>query len=285
MFRLLCLLPAFLVGAGLFAQGPLDGYLKGKGKLDIVPSLSFNSAQRFVGAGGQVYDAAFRGSTLSLFAEYGLTERFDLVGTAAYVFTNNQSGLQDGGFFVKYRPFFRTFSPNNRLGILLGAGAAFPLSDYEPTANGALGQKAVTAPARLIVQWETPAGLFLNLTGGYNARFDRLQEADIARVRQERPDYQPIDPASFYTVLFKIGLPAARYYLDAWVEWQHTPGGADFVPDMVDLPQAYGVSYTQIGGTLYYTENGKNGIALSGAYILGGRNTSRMMRITVGYVF
>lgn len=270
--------------AGLLAQGPLDGYLKGKGVLDLAPSFSFNSAKNFAGAGGRSYPLSYKGNMISLFGEYGLGRKLDVVGTAAYVFTSNRSGLQDGGLFVKYRPLYREIPGAGRLGLLLGSGLSFPLTRYEPALTGALGQRAVIAPLRLIVQWETPPGLFLNVTGGYNRRFDRLRDADVARIRKERPDYQPVDPADFSTLLVKIGLPAARFYTDAWIEWQWTAFGADYEPGVPDLPQAYGVAYTQIGGTFFYSENGKNGAYLSGGYILGGRNTGRLLRLTLGMV-
>ena len=283
----LLFLPVFLLYVApfpLFAQGPLDGYLKGKGVLDLAPSFSVNSAKRFEGADGQLYDVGYKGSMLSLFAEYGLGERIDLVATAAYVFTSRQSGLQDGAVLLKYRPVYRRMGQAGKLGLLLGSGLGFPLTNYKPAATAALGQKALIVPARLIVQWETPLGLFFNLGGGYNWRFDRLRDEDIAVVRKLRPDYQPVQPANFATMLFKIGFPAKRYYLDAWVEWQHTRGGADYVPEAPDLPQSFGVSYTQAGGTLYYSENGKNGFYLSTGYIFGGRNTSRILRVTAGMV-
>jgi hypothetical protein len=274
-----------LLAAPLAAQGPLDGYLKGRRVLDLAPSISFNKAATFAGAGGQSYETPYQGSLLSLFAEYGVSKKIDLVATAAYVFTSNQSGLQDGGLYAKYRPLRKKLGKAGHLDLLLGAGASFPLSDYAPTVTGALGQKAVSVPARLIAQWETSWGIFLNLTGGYNWRLDRLDAADIAQVRSQRPDYRPTAPPHFSTFLVKIGLPARHYYLDAWAEWQHTLGGADYQPNVPDLPQAYGVSYAQVGGTAYYSENGRTGFYLSGGYILGGRNTSRIRRITLGMVF
>jgi hypothetical protein len=279
----LLLLP--LLTQALHAQGPLDGYLKGKGVLDVVPSLSFNSARQFLGAEGQRYDEGFRGNTLALFAEYGLTEHLDAVATAAYVFTETQSGLQDGGLHLKYRPVYRPMGNVGHLGLLVGAGASFPLARYDIVAAGALGQRALTLPVRFIVQWDTPVGLFFNLTGGYHWRLDRLTEADIQAIRRVRPAFQPVEPSDFYTALFRIGFPAARYYLDAWAEYQHTPGGTDYVPGVPDLPQAYGVSFTQIGGTAYYSEGGRLGFILSGAYMLRGRNTAQMLRLTAGIVF
>ncbi len=276
----LLLLPGYCL-----AQGPLDGYLKGRGHLDLAPSFSFNSARDFIGAEGQRYATPYRGSMLGLFATYGLQERLDLVATAAYVFTERQSGWQDGGLFVKYRPVYTELGASGKLGILLGTGLSFPIGNYQPTATGALGQRATVVPARLIVQWETPIGLFVNLTGGYNWRLDALRAEDVATVRQARPDYQPLRPRNFTTALLKIGFPSRHTYFDAWLEWQHTTGGANYQPDVVDLPQAYGVSYTQVGGTAYYSESTRTGFYVSTGYILGGRNTSRLVRLTGGLVF
>lgn len=267
------------------AQGPLDGYLKGKGVLDLAPSFSINDAKKFDGAGGLTYEEPYKGQLLNLFAEYGLTKKFDLVATAAAVFTPLQSGLQDGGLFVKYRPLYREIGNAGKVGVLFGTGASFPLSNYKVTATGALGQRAITVPAKLILQWETPLGLFLNLTGGYHFRLDEIKAADIAIIRQQRPDYEPVDPQNFTTFLVKLGFPARHFYLDGWAEWQHTSGGADYVQNVTDLPQSYGVSYTQIGGTAYYSDNGRTGFYISGGRILSGRNTSRIQRITFGMVF
>jgi hypothetical protein len=269
----------------LMAQGPLDGYMKGRKKLDLAPSFSLNNASTFYGANQSKYNETYKGQLLSMFAAYGVTDRFDLVATGSFVFTTLQSGLQDGGLFVKYRPIYADLKKQGKLSVIFGTGANFPLSDYEPTATGALGQKAISVPARLITQWETKLGLFINLTAGYNWRIDELKEADVALIRKERPNYEATTPPDFSTVLVKIGFPAAHYYLDAWVERQYTKGGVDYMPSVLDLPQAYGVTYTQIGGTAYYSKSGKRGIFVSGGYILNGRNTSGIRRLTLGAVF
>lgn len=274
----------YCFGGFAFAQGPLDGYLKGKGVLDLAPSFSVMSARQLDGAPGQTYALPYRGNMLSLFAEYGLTARIDVVATGAYVFTSARSGLQDGGVFVKYSPWQWEGASKGKFRLLLGTGAAFPLANYEPGVTGALGQKAVLLPLRLIAQYESPWGPFINLSGGYNRRFDRPATNDIARIRQQRPDYEAPRPPSSATALLKIGLPARHYYIDAWIERQQSFGGVDYVPDLPDLPQVYGVSYTQAGGTLFYSEHGGSGFYFSGAYIFQGRNVSRILRVTGGIV-
>jgi hypothetical protein len=280
MFRIFLLLLPY----SLFSQGALDGYLKGKNHLDLAPSISFNSANKFAGGQGELYDIGFKGQLLSVFAEYGLSERFDLIGTAAYVFNKDNSGLQDGSLLAKYRIFYDKVGKIGKLGVLFGTGANFPLRNYEVLTTGALGQKATSVPARMILQLETKSGIFVNLTGGYNWRLDELKTEDINAILAKQPNYIAIEPQNFSTYLFKIGFPTAHYYLDAWAERQITIGGSNFKEGVLDLPQSYSVSYTQIGGTAYYSENGKRGFYLSSGYMLKGRNTSKILRVTLGFV-
>ncbi|HRD79403.1 MAG TPA: hypothetical protein PK198_24825 [Saprospiraceae bacterium] len=275
---------SLLFSATLCAQGPIDGYLKGKGNLDIAVSLSNNSAQDFFGKDGAVYNEPFRGRFLALFAEYGFTDDLDIVATLPYVFTSTQSGFQDGSLHLKFRPLRIKTGDGGFFNAVAAAGISAPLSNYEPLAAGAIGQRATVLQPRLVLQWDSGFGPFFNLTGGYNVRLDALREEDIAGVRLLRPDYNPEQPKNFTNWLIKAGLPAANYYLDVWLERQFTQGGADYAPMVPDLPQAYGVTYTQIGGTAYYSENGKVGFYLSGAHILSGRNTSGITRITAGVV-
>lgn len=275
---------SLLLPSALLAQGPIDGYMKGKGKLDVAVSLSNNSASDFFGKDGAVYNEPFQGRFLAVFAEYGITDDLDLVATLPYVFTSTQSGFQDGSLHLKFRPLRVKTAEGGYFNAVAAAGISAPLSNYEPLAAGAIGQRATVLQPRLVLQWDSGFGPFFNLTAGYNVRLDALREEDIAGVRLLRPDYNPEQPKNFTNWLIKAGLPAANYYLDVWLERQFTQGGADYAPMVPDLPQAYGVSFTQIGGTAYYSENGKTGFYLSAGHILGGRNTSGITRITAGLV-
>ncbi len=280
------IITALFATQGLYAQGPLDGYMKGKGNLDLAPSFSYMHAPDFAGAGSAVYAEPYTGYMLSAFAEYGVTDRFDLVATVPYIITTGQKGFQDGGFYAKYQVLKAKAGQLGQIRLIGGVGASLPLSGYAPVATGALGQRAVVVPARAILQWDTKWGPFVNLTGGFNWRLDDYKDADLARVRDLRPEYNPTAPPGYSTWLVKIGLPAKNYYLDAWWELQHIPvdKGSNYVQGVVDLPQAYGVSYSQVGGTVYYSETGKRGVFLSGAKILNGRNVSRVFRLTGGFV-
>ncbi|MEZ4891435.1 MAG: hypothetical protein R2778_00255 [Saprospiraceae bacterium] len=43
---------------------------------------------------------------------------------------------------------YKSLGQAGKLGILLGSGAMFPISRYEPVSTGALGQRAVSVPVK-----------------------------------------------------------------------------------------------------------------------------------------
>lgn len=278
----LATLAASLLAFGAQAQGPIDGYLKRRGEADLALGFSSTGADTFTGGDGTAYtDFPFRGQILSAFVTVGVTDRLDLVASVPYVFTDGSQGVQDGAAFAKAL-LLRTplnADGDQTLDVLGALGVSLPLSRYEVVAAGAIGQRAKVVQPRLVVQYNRP-GLFASTVLGYNYRFDGLDEARLAEIQRTRPAYLPEQPKDFVTALLRVGVPLPRVYADAWVELRRTAGGSDFVPDVEELPQAYDVDYQQVGGTVYYSEGPTLGFAVSGAQFLGGRNTSKLWRLS-----
>ena len=267
------------------AQGPIDGYLKGAGEADIALGVSATGADVFVGGGGEEFrDFPFRATLLSGFVAYGISDELDFVASVPFVITETTSGLQDGAAFVKGRllrvPLGRSGADggsDESLDVLGAIGASLPLSDYDIVAAGAIGQRAKVIQPRLVAQYNRP-GFFASAVLGYNYRFDELDELRLAEIQRTRPAYFPEQPKDYVTTLLRAGVPTSRLYVDAWVEIQQTLGGRDFVPEVVELVQPYDVDYTQVGGTVYYSEGPRLGFALSGAGFVRARNSSRLWR-------
>ncbi len=274
-------------GSGL-AQGPIDGYVKKKGELDLALGLSATGATKFIDGEGEVIPQGFRAQLIGLFGAFGVTDRINVVASVPYVVTDATAGLQDGAVFAKglfWRKPFR--SGDRQIGTLdfIGAlGVQVPLSDYEVVANGAIGQRAKVVQPRLLAQWNG-TGYFLNALAGYNYRFDALDEVALARIQRTRPGYRPQQPYDNVNILVRAGYPGRRFYVDAWLELQRTLGGGNFTADLEELAQAYDVDYQQAGGTVYYSESDHWGFAASGARVLGGKNTSEFWRLTGTLVY
>lgn len=278
------LFASFLKVFSAFSQGAIDGFLKGKSQLDLAFSLSQMSAKEFIATGGYQYSAPFKAHAVSMFFEYGLSKRLDIVGTANYIFTSTENGFQDGSLYLKYRPFYKQTARMGRFGLIGAGGMGFPLAQYNVTNTGALGQRAQFVASRIGGQWETPHGLFGFVIGGYDWRLDRLVAEDIARIRKAQPDFIPVDPPNSWVVLSKIGFAAAHFYLDAWVERRETIGGDVFQPRTLQLAQSFDQDFVQIGGTVYYTDTGKNGVYLSMGTVVKGVNIAKSQRWTIGAI-
>ena len=278
------------LSASLAAQGPIDGYVKARGELDLALGLSLTGADRFAGGPGERFDFPFSARIVGGFAAYGLTDRLNVVASVPLVVTDADAGLQDGALFAKgliaRRQLRRGAEARQWASLdLIGAlGVQAPLSRYEVVAAGAIGQRARLVQPRLVAQLNG-RGYFASILTGYNYRFDGLDAEALARIQRTRPGYRPEQPHDFVNVLLRAGIPTSKLYVDAWLEFQRTLGGEDFVEGVEELPQAYRVDYRQVGGTVYYSESAHWGFAVAGAAVIGGRNTSLLRRATATVVY
>ena len=282
----LVLIVALASARALPAQGPIDGYLKSRGQADIAVGVSAAGADRFRGGDGTSYDFPYRGTVVGGFVAYGLTDGLDVVASIPFVITDSVAALQDGAVFAKGRLLTVPLAEDGSrsLDVLGALGIQLPLSRYAVDATGAIGQRAQVVQPRLVAQYNQP-GFFASTVLGYNYRFDELDGDRLAAIQETRPAYQPNQPSDYVTALLRLGVPTERIYVDAWVEFQRTLSGRDFVPGVEELVQPYDVDYQQVGGTVYYTEGGRWGFAASGATFLESRNTSQLWRLTGSVIF
>ena len=286
--RCIACVASCLIVAALGAQGPIDGYLKKRGELDLALGFSGLGADQFVGGEGEPYDLGFRANLFGAFGTYGITDRLNLVASVPYVITDGSAGLQDGAVFAKagLKTLRLSHGGESRTTLdLIGAlGVQLPMSRYDVVAAGAIGQRARLVLPRLVAQLNG-RGYFASVLAGYNYRFDRLDAEALARIQRRRPEYDPKQPQDFVNFLVRAGLPTSKLYVDAWLEVQRTLGGADFVAGAEELPQTYGVDYEQVGATVYYAESTHWGFAGSAAVVIGGRNTSLSRRLTATLIY
>jgi len=253
-------------------QGPIDGYLKGKGMLDIALSYTYSSSNKYFGADNKQFDLEYESHTAGLFTEYGISDKVDAVLTLPFVITDEEKNFQDLGLFIKYRPLYVQVKEKNKLGIILSTGYSFPVSNYQPDVTGALGQRAQVIPLKAVAQFEFEKGTFINFTGAYHLRVDRLSDATIEEAQAANPLFQPSRPGNFMTLMLKGGLAAQYYYFDLYAEYQKTFDGVDFEDSIVKPSQLYAVDYLKLGAGFYYSIDSHTGFALNAAYIPAGKN-------------
>lgn len=267
-----------------FAQGPIDGYMKGKKNLDIALSYTYSASDNYNDGEGNELDLEYKAHMASLFAEYGISDKVGAVMTLPYVVGQGERNFQDMGLFVKYRPFYKSLSDKNKIGLILSTGYSFPVSNYQPDVTGALGQRAKVIPLKAIAQAEFDKGIFVNLTGAYHARLDRVSDETLETVQATNPGFNETKPGNYATLMLKGGMAMRYIYFDLFAEYQKTFGGVDYEDSVVKPAQLYAVDYLKIGGVFYYAMDEHAGFALNASYIPFGRNIGNIFSFSAALI-
>jgi len=219
-----------------------------------------------------------------LFMEYGISNKVDAVLTLPFIVGNEEKNFQDMGLFVKYRPLYIPIKQKLKFGIILSTGCSFPISKYEPDVTGALGQRAIVIPIKMVSQLEFEKGGFINFTNTYNFRADKVTDATVEKIRQLNPTFQPSRPGNFITLLVKGGMALEHNYFDLYVEYQKTFGGINFEDNIVKPSQLYSVDYIKVGVGYFYAIDDHTGFSLGASYIPKGENIGNIFSFSGSFI-
>lgn len=248
-----------------FSQGPIDGFFKGEGNADFAIGLGFNRSNEYTGQPDSIYNQSYGAEQIGIFGQYGITDNLDAVLSVPFVFGQAENKFQDLGVHLKYRPFNYQWNTNEWATIISG-GVSFPASDYQADVSGALGRREKKVPFRLISQVKFTSGLFVNFTGTYFIRFDKVDNLTLSNYQEVMPSFEPQQPSNHYSLLLRGGWASSHNFIEVFAEYQNTLGGIDFSTGINQPIQLYEVDFLKVGGTYYY--GGKNnGIAVNAAYI------------------
>ena len=244
---LICSLSIFN-STNIFGQGPLSGFLNGRGKTDVALNYATDRYENYL-FGNEKRPISTKTQSVNLFLEHGLSDSLSLVLTLPFVWTNPDSAnFQDATLFLKYRNQYQKFKAG-ALSFLTGVGLSFPVGNYRLDAERPIGTRSTIFQGRIITQYNFYHGLFFHLQGGVDLRVN--------------PDSQVGVP-----VLFRVGWGTHTIYGEAWVEWRSTFNSA------VDtrISGGAGSDWLRVGATIYYPITKKMGITIAVAKFITGRN-------------
>ncbi|NEN24177.1 hypothetical protein G3O08_11755 [Cryomorpha ignava] len=260
------LLPFSIVffNAIAFAQGPVDGFYKGKGNAEIGIGGGASLNKNFY-AGTDLIALKRNIVNVSIFAGVGLTENLDVYASLPFLAINDEKSLQDASVYLKYRLLNRKLSGGS-LQLSLAAGFSSNLVDYQTEGGSALGQQAKVIDIRPVLHFASNSGWFYTLQGAYLYKFSPVPEAMNAGL--------------------KIGKATSNYYFDLWYAYQYSFGGLDYRGDPAPATfRELGVDYNQIGGTYYRPFTDKLGGYIGASYSFAGRNTVNGYGFNLGMTF
>lgn len=267
---------AMLASSSAAAQGE-TGFLRGKGKADVVLSYTIDTYDKFwfgddrlsMPGVGEV-----NRETYTLYTAYGLNDRTDLILKGSYVRSESdgaanfptESDFQDLTLAAKYRFWERTFQNGSELSVAALPGIKLPMTDYQNNAVTALGDGQIDLQFRVVGQYRLSNGVFAALETGYDRR------------NGSPKDEIPIN-------LTVGGTIANRLTLSAFLTDIDSLGGTDLGPPGTNYFPANEEDLTRTGLSAYYRINDSFGLAGSWRTTLDGRNTGDVEGFSIGLVY
>ena len=255
----LCL--GFISLTSVWSQGPLSGFLTGRGKTDLAINYASDSYDDYF-FGDEKRAASTQTQFVSLYLEHGFTDTLSLVATLPYMWTDPENpSLQDATIFLKYRNQYQEFQ-EGALSFVTGVGLSFPVGNYQLDVERPIGNRSTVFQGRIISQYNFFNGLFFHLQGGVDFRVT--------------PDSQIAIP-----LLFRTGWGTSKIYGEAWVEWRNT---FDAVAD-TQVGGGSGSDWLRVGATLYYPIVQNIGVTAAIAQFINGRNIGLSTMYSFGVVY
>lgn len=257
------LLYVFFIGTlSSHGQGLLDGFMKEKGDGVIALGLGYESTKTYLAGSGGELELPRSLGIINLYSNYGLSNKFNIITSIP----NINGSFQDASIYLKYEAI--TYSLREvKSRLMLGIGYSFPVGNYETEIQQAIGQKAQTLGVKLIHQWMWQT-YFLQIQSGYH--------------------FTKAPSVSSIPLVIKIGGSAGNWYGDIFLDHQSALGGKDYRGTgnlEANSLRELGVSYTKMGGTIYYALNQRWGISTNSAYIFSGRNIGIGYQIGLGVIY
>lgn len=271
------------------AQSPVSGFMKNKGEGALVLSYSHESYDKVFlvpneADGVPVFNDVTT-TSISLYGEIGITDRFNFVINVPYVksegnaseaelanngFENERKGLQDIKIYAKYK--FHTISfEKSSLDFIGSVGVETPLSDYSANEGLqsiiAIGNESFRFSALGIATFKTNSGIFVTGQAGYSFRASNVPDALITEL--------------------KLGYAASKFYVDAFVANQLSDKeGVDILGEgFVGFFPATRVNYTRVGVNGYAPLYGGVGLTAGVNSYVAGRNIGKSTGFYGGLVY
>lgn len=274
------------------AQGLIDGFNLKKGDLSVSASYTRSMFDAFyvgktktdgIPAHGEINQNIF-----SLYAKYGVTDRFSVIVSLPFISAENTSNapdpingetsiseLQDISIAFKLNSLKFNFNKAD-LNVITAVTAVIP-SGYEPNGILSVGNGAFGVDVTAGLHLNTEIGFFSTLLTSYNFRGD----AD----NNFTPGGDFGVPNAFVTT-GKIGYASDFIYVEAWADYLNSEEGVDIGSANFrgNLPET-DVEYSRVGITVYKNIIPQLGVSLGFGKVIDGRNLGDAINYSAGLTY
>jgi hypothetical protein len=277
------------------AQTIDDGVMMGKGQLFTGAVYTHDTWDEYW-EGGLKRDNGNIGTLTtqsnSWFANYGITDRLNVIGHIPYVWTEasqgvlaGMSGVQDLTIAAKYRAIHARGTPLGTISAFAVLSAGIPLTDYTPDFQPlsiGMASTRITPRGTLTLEGEA-SGLFVDATGAYTWRSDVTLDRPYYFTDNELHMSDNVVMPQVFDIGVSGGYRRNGVMAAALFKWQHMTSGGDIRRQ--DAPFVSNrMNATRIGAMGMYPIPKLEALAVNAsyAYTVSGRNVGQSSTLTFG---
>lgn len=263
------------------AQVQINGFFNEKGATNI--ALSYTQANFDKLYLGEVETAPIPAhdqinqTIYSIYADYAITNKLTVIATLPYITsdnesgaldpvnnTNEQSGIQDASFMIKWAPI-EEIKDSGRVTYVVALGGSFA-SGYEPNGILSIGNGAPSIDGKLGLQYNSNSGFFGNVFVGYSVRGNAENSLGTG----------DFDIPNSINSQIKLGYATNIIYTDIWFDSQKSNtgvdiGGTNFTGNFPETK----VNYSRVGLNVYVPINKIIGVSAGAGTVVDGRNVGK----------
>lgn len=235
--KLLCTLLLLSVACSfLTAQSPTDALMMPQHQICILGQYASSTWDEYWEGTNKRSNSnlgTFNAASTMLMANYGITDRLNVMAGLPYIRTKSDSylqgqrGLQDLSVWLKYRPLAVAIGPGEVRGFVTG-GVSTPVSRYvNDLLPLSIGLRCPTASLRAVLNYTFYSGLYATAQAGHTWRGRTNIDRDSYLYNYQLYYTDEVPVPNVFDASARIGFIKERFQTEFWVERNACVSGDD----------------------------------------------------------
>jgi hypothetical protein len=228
------------------------------------------------------------------YANYGVTNRLNVLGTVPFVWTHasqgvlhGSKGFQDITLAAKYQLLEKASPRFGSFRTIAVMSAAIPLTHYNPELPPlSIGSGSTRLSGRVTANVQSSPGWFVNGSGAYTWRSEVTLDRPYYYTDDQFVMSDKVDMPNAFDYIVSAGYMKRRLMAEGFLSQQRTLGGGDIRRQ--DMPFVSNrMNFSRVGAMVMHAIPKLTSleVQLAYAYTLDGRNVGQASTVTAGILY
>lgn len=276
-----------------FSQSPTDGLMMPKGNICVLAQYSNAQWDEYWEGANKRSNpniGTFTNQNTMLMANYGITDKLNVMVGAPYIWTDSdsylqgESGLQDFSAWLKYQ-LLAVESSLGTFKVQVTGGVSVPTHDYVPDfLPFSIGLQSKTASLRAVLNYTTKLGLYATAQAGHTWRSKITLDRDGYLYKDKWYETDQVPVPNMVDATARLGYISTKLQAEVWLDHFSGTDGDDIRYNDAPFPTNKMQATTAGVFAKYFVWKS---LALHASYgkVLSGRNVGQSTVFTGGATY